>query len=134
MAKPTISPDTEIVEQRRLVPLYRVVLLDDNDHTYDYVIEMLQKIFIFSLEQAYHHAEEVDRVDHLRIAGSRIRAGPDPFIWPGCAPAALARFHVGRSRTGWLSRGVPTFVRTRCSPGVGTSADAARMSACATSA
>ena len=33
MAKPTISPDTEIVEQRRLVPLYRVVLLDDNDHT-----------------------------------------------------------------------------------------------------
>jgi ATP-dependent Clp protease adaptor protein ClpS len=39
-----------------------VVLLDDNDHTYDYVIEMLQKIFIFSLEQAYRHAEEVDRM------------------------------------------------------------------------
>jgi ATP-dependent Clp protease adaptor protein ClpS len=61
MAKPFIAPDTEIVEQVRLIPLYRVVLLDDNDHTYDYVIEMLQKIFVFSLEQAYHHAEEVDR-------------------------------------------------------------------------
>jgi len=61
MAKPSISPDTEIVEQDRLVPLYRVVLLDDNDHTYDYVIEMLQKIFVFSLEEAYRHAEEVDR-------------------------------------------------------------------------
>jgi len=60
MAKPSISPDTEIVEQRRLVPLYRVVLLDDNDHTYDYVIEMLQKIFIFTSEQALRHAEEVD--------------------------------------------------------------------------
>lgn len=40
--------------------LYRVVLLDDDDHTYDYVIEMLQKIFIFSAEQALNHAREVD--------------------------------------------------------------------------
>jgi len=61
MAKPAASPDTEVFEQDRLVPLYRVVLLDDNDHTYDYVIEMLQKIFIFTLDQAYRHAEEVDR-------------------------------------------------------------------------
>ena len=61
MAKPSVSPETEVFEQERLVPLYRVVLLDDNDHTYDYVIEMLQKIFIFSLDQAYRHAEEVDR-------------------------------------------------------------------------
>jgi ATP-dependent Clp protease adaptor protein ClpS len=61
MAKPSVSPETEVIEQERLVPLYRVVLLDDNDHTYDYVIEMLQKIFIFTLDQAYRHAEEVDR-------------------------------------------------------------------------
>jgi ATP-dependent Clp protease adaptor protein ClpS len=61
MAKPSVSPEAEVIEQEQLVPLYRVVLLDDNDHTYDYVIEMLQKIFIFSLEQAYRHAEEVDR-------------------------------------------------------------------------
>lgn len=62
MPKPAVSPETETVERDQLVPLYRVVLLDDNDHTYDYVIEMLQKIFIFTLEQAYRHAEEVDRV------------------------------------------------------------------------
>jgi len=61
MAKPAVIPDTEITEREELVPLYHVVLLDDNDHTYDYVIEMLQKIFIFSLEVAYRHAEEVDR-------------------------------------------------------------------------
>jgi len=61
MAKPFVSPDTETIECEDLVPLYRVVLLDDNDHTYDYVIEMLQKIFIFTLDQAYRHAEEVDR-------------------------------------------------------------------------
>src|SRR5260221_8955905 len=61
MAKSTVSPETEVINRAELTPLYRVVLLDDNDHTYDYVIEMLQKIFIFSLEQAYRHAEEVDR-------------------------------------------------------------------------
>jgi len=61
MPKPSVAPETEVVQQAQKVPLYRVVLLDDNDHTYDYVIEMLQRIFIFSLEGAYRHAEEVDR-------------------------------------------------------------------------
>jgi ATP-dependent Clp protease adaptor protein ClpS len=61
MPRPGIAPEVEIRERDRTVPLYRVVLLDDNDHTYDYVIEMLQKIFYFSLDQAYRHAEEVDR-------------------------------------------------------------------------
>jgi ATP-dependent Clp protease adaptor protein ClpS len=61
MPNPALSPDTEILDRDQMVPLYRVVLLDDDDHTYDYVIEMLQKIFIFTLEQSYRHAEEVDR-------------------------------------------------------------------------
>jgi ATP-dependent Clp protease adaptor protein ClpS len=61
MPVPAVIPDQETRQRDEMVPLYRVVLLDDNDHTYDYVIEMLQKIFIFSLDQAYRHAEEVDR-------------------------------------------------------------------------
>lgn len=61
MPKPSIAPETEILQRDQKTPLYRVVLLDDNDHTYDYVIEMLQKIFIFTLDEAYRHAEEVDR-------------------------------------------------------------------------
>jgi len=61
MSNPSVAPDTEIGARNAPVPLYRVVLLDDNDHTYDYVIEMLQHIFIFTLDQAYRHAEEVDR-------------------------------------------------------------------------
>ena len=61
MPKPSSTPETEILERDQKTPLYRVVLLDDNDHTYDYVIEMLQKIFIFTLDEAYRHAEEVDR-------------------------------------------------------------------------
>ena len=42
------------------IHLYRVVLLDDDDHSYDYVIEMLQKIFFFGFDQALNHAQEVD--------------------------------------------------------------------------
>jgi ATP-dependent Clp protease adaptor protein ClpS len=61
MSKPAVAPDTATLEQDRLAQLYNVVLLDDNDHTYDYVIEMLQGIFYVSLEQAYRYAEEVDK-------------------------------------------------------------------------
>jgi ATP-dependent Clp protease adaptor protein ClpS len=62
MAKPVESPKADVTERAELVPLFRVVLLDDDDHTYDYVIEMLTKIFFFGWEQAFRHAEEVDRV------------------------------------------------------------------------
>src|SRR6266516_4485351 len=74
MANPSLSPEVEILEREDLTPLYRVVLLDDNDHTYDYVIEMLQKIFIFSLDQAYRHAEEVDRAGRTVLITCELRA------------------------------------------------------------
>lgn len=57
---PGIAPEKKISGEDVKSPLYRVVLLDDDDHTYDYVIEMLQKVFIFSNEQALQHAQEVD--------------------------------------------------------------------------
>lgn len=45
---------------QQLQPLFHVILLNDNDHTYDYVIEMLGKIFGFSESTAMSHAVEVD--------------------------------------------------------------------------
>ena len=41
-------------------PLFHVVLLDDNNHTYDYVVEMLQKLFVLPESAAFQHAVEVD--------------------------------------------------------------------------
>ena len=73
MARPSIAPETEVIQREETVPLYRVVLLDDNDHTYDYVVEMLQKIFIFSHEQAYRHAEEVDRTGRTVLITCELR-------------------------------------------------------------
>jgi len=45
----------------RVDPLYNVVLLDDDEHTYEYVIEMLCTLFGHSRELAYGMACEVDR-------------------------------------------------------------------------
>ena len=60
MPRPTIAPEVETIEQERVVPLYHVVLLDDDDHTYDYVIEMLGAIFSHPTHVAFRHAVEVD--------------------------------------------------------------------------
>jgi ATP-dependent Clp protease adaptor protein ClpS len=60
MPKPSVFPGVEVESREQLAPLYNVVLLDDNDHTYDYVIEMLQKLFLCSESRAFGHAVEVD--------------------------------------------------------------------------
>lgn len=42
------------------IPQYHVVLLDDDDHTYAYVIEMLVQLFGHSTARAFRMAFEVD--------------------------------------------------------------------------
>ena len=56
IADPTVKKETE----NQQAPLYNVVLLDDDDHTYEYVVEMLQKLFCLSDGDAWNHAVEVD--------------------------------------------------------------------------
>ncbi len=60
MSNALASPETGTIRDEELTPLFNVVLLDDNEHTYDYVIEMLKKLFLFSEPKAFRHAVEVD--------------------------------------------------------------------------
>ena len=46
--------------RKRQQPMYHVVLLDDDDHTYDYVVGMLRKLFCMTSEEAFTRAFEVD--------------------------------------------------------------------------
>jgi len=74
-------------------PLYNVVLIDDDQHTYQYVIAMLCSLFRMGFEMAYMMARAVDTdgrvivhtTDHdaARLERDRIRSfGPDPLL-PG---------------------------------------------------
>lgn len=85
------TPRLEFREQDIKAPLYRVVLLDDDDHSYDYVIEMLQKIFFLGFDQALNHAQEVDAIGRTvliicelpeaEFARDQIHGyGPDPRL------------------------------------------------------
>lgn len=53
-------PAQETSEKQELTPLWHVVLLDDDEHTYNYVIEMLVRLFFKTFEEAYRNAVEVD--------------------------------------------------------------------------
>lgn len=54
------APESEVIDREQLTPMFHVVLLDDDQHTYAYVIEMLQRLFLFSEGEAFAHAKEVD--------------------------------------------------------------------------
>jgi ATP-dependent Clp protease adaptor protein ClpS len=60
--KTTIVPGagTRAKDADEIVPLYHVVLLNDDEHTFEYVIEMLGAIFSLPPPVAYRHAVEVD--------------------------------------------------------------------------
>ncbi len=94
MTQTITAPEIKNQEKKEIAPLYNVVLLDDDDHSYDYVIEMLQKIFCFSVQQALQHAVEVDTtgrtilitcgLEEAEFARDQVQAyGADPRI-PHC--------------------------------------------------
>lgn len=62
------TPETCVAPPRpRALPLWHVVLLDDDDHTYAYVIEMLVRLFGHSPPAAYQMACEVDTTGRVIV-------------------------------------------------------------------
>jgi len=47
-------------KKRKPLSQWNVVLLDDNDHSYEYVVDMLQSVFAHSPEAGYQLAKIVD--------------------------------------------------------------------------
>lgn len=62
VSNPTTTPTPSSVqeEEPELESLYHLILLDDDHHTYDYVIEMLGSIFGYGPEKAWTLARMVD--------------------------------------------------------------------------
>jgi ATP-dependent Clp protease adaptor protein ClpS len=87
-------PEEQTDVRTKRQPPYHVILLNDDDHTYQYVIHMLQKLFGHSPETGYQMAKEVDSkgrvivdtttLERAELKRDQIHAfGPDPLI-PRC--------------------------------------------------
>jgi ATP-dependent Clp protease adaptor protein ClpS len=75
----------------RQMPMYNVILWNDNDHSYDYVVEMMRKLFGYVKERGFQIAKEVDNtgkaicvtttLEHAELKRDQIHAfGPDKGI------------------------------------------------------
>lgn len=62
MPETVTNPGTRVIEEvdEAFEPPYHLILLDDNDHTYAYVIEMLGSVFGYSRDKGYAIACMVD--------------------------------------------------------------------------
>src|ERR1700735_5224734 len=96
-ALPKVKPE----ERTRRQPPYNVVLLDDDFHTFEYVITMLQQLFGYPREKGYQMAMEVHtsgRVivltttkEHAELKRDQIHAfGPDPLASKECVGSMSA--------------------------------------------
>jgi ATP-dependent Clp protease adaptor protein ClpS len=104
MSKPLTLPGLpkpKLEERTKRQPPYNVVLLDDDDHTYEYVILMLQALFGYPPEKGYQMAKEVDTTgrvivltttkEHAELKQDQIHAfGPDPFSSRECKGSMTA--------------------------------------------
>ena len=83
--------DAELDQRTRKQPPYHVVLLDDDDHSFDYVITMMQKLFGHPKTKGFLIAKEVDSDgraivltttrEHAELKRDQIHAcGPDSQI------------------------------------------------------
>ena len=56
----TLDTDTENTTKDQLGKLYHVIILNDEEHTFEYVIEMLQAVFNMPYATAFSHTVEAD--------------------------------------------------------------------------
>jgi ATP-dependent Clp protease adaptor protein ClpS len=96
MSGTVTTPERKTQEERELQkqPPYHVILHNDDDHSYDYVIRMLKELFAYPEEKGFLMAQEVDTkgkvivcttsLERAELKRDQIHAfGPDPLI-PRC--------------------------------------------------
>jgi ATP-dependent Clp protease adaptor protein ClpS len=66
-AMTTTLPEIQNEQSTRTAPRWHVVLLNDDDHTYEYVVEMLVKLFSHSVDTAFRMACEVDSAGRVVV-------------------------------------------------------------------
>jgi ATP-dependent Clp protease adaptor protein ClpS len=84
-----VEPEVATTQETRRLPPYNVIILNDEEHTFDYVIELLMKLFRHPLPTAEELTLRIDRTGravvyttHKELAELKrdqvIAYGPDP--------------------------------------------------------
>lgn len=60
-ADPRQAPNPDAKGKPQQLPPYNVVLINDNDHTYEYVIQLLRTVFAYPEQKGYQLARCVDQ-------------------------------------------------------------------------
>ena len=60
VAEPQVKPEKQAKKKPKRQPRYNVILWDDSDHSYDYVVLMMKQVFRHPIETGYQIAKEVD--------------------------------------------------------------------------
>ena len=92
VAEPIVKEDKRA--KRKKQPQYHVVLWDDSDHSYQYVVMMMRKLFRHPIEKGFEIATEVDcsgraiclttTMEHAELKRDQIHSfGKDDLI-PRC--------------------------------------------------
>lgn len=87
----TTQTITETEKDTKTIPPWHVVLLNDDDHSYQYVVVMLAAVFGFPAEKGYKHAKEVDSTgrtillttsrEHAELKQEQVHSfGADPLL------------------------------------------------------
>ena len=94
MMSTTTRPREKKVQKIEGLPPYDVILLDDDDHSFEYVVRMLKTLFGHPLEKGYRMAMEVHTTGRVVVATTNLEQaelkrdqihafGPDPLV-PRC--------------------------------------------------
>jgi ATP-dependent Clp protease adaptor protein ClpS len=91
MMSTTTRPREKKGQKIEGLPPYDVILLDDDDHSFEYVVRMLKTLFGHPLEKGYRMAMEVHTTGRVVVATTNLEQaelkrdqihafGPDPLV------------------------------------------------------
>jgi ATP-dependent Clp protease adaptor protein ClpS len=91
VAEPQVEPEQQSRKKPKRQPRYNVILWDDADHSYDYVVLMMKQVFRHPIETGFQIAKEVDHtgraicltttMEHAELKRDQIHAfGKDELI------------------------------------------------------
>ncbi len=100
VADPTVHRKAGHKNATKRQPRYHVILWDDDDHSYEYVILMMRKLFAVSLEKGFKIAKSVDNNgravcltttrEHAELKRDQIQAFGKDILIERCAGSMSA--------------------------------------------